>query len=236
MRAISRSTPMPPAASTRWRFPVPACRATGCHKIWSSWGSASIPIPRRRCCTPPRRSRSLVGGDCQRWFDQRDSHVLATGRHQLCGQSHGQLRCHRRRQHAGGFRYRRVEQRGATKSGHPGDQRQSRFLGDAAVRHHADLGAWSGAIASGGSTNVTVTFSPLVATNYAGNLTVNSDATGGVNTLAVSGTGVSSNGVPQNLVILGISVNPDSSATLLYATTPISEPGRGRLPAVVRPT
>jgi hypothetical protein len=81
-------------------------------------------------------------------------------------------------------------------------------------------GVWSGAIPSGGSTNLTVTFSPLVATNYAGNLTVNSDATSGVNTLAVSGTGVPTNGVPPALAILGISVNPDSSVTLIYATTP----------------
>src|SRR5208282_3156873 len=82
-------------------------------------------------------------------------------------------------------------------------------------------GAWSGAIPSGGSTNLTVTFSPLVATNYSGNLMVNSDATGGVNTLAVSGIGVSqTNGAPQNLAILGITVNPDTSVTLIYATTP----------------
>jgi alpha-1,3-glucanase-like protein/List-Bact-rpt repeat protein/HYDIN/CFA65/VesB family protein len=82
-------------------------------------------------------------------------------------------------------------------------------------------GNWSGAIASGGSTNLTVTFLPLVATNYNGNLTVNSDATSGGNTLAVSGVGVpQTNGVPPNLAILAIGVNADSSVTLIYATTP----------------
>ena len=51
-------------------------------------------------------------------------------------------------------------------------------------------GSFSGAIAAGGSTNVTVTFMPVSVTNYSGNLTVNSDATSGGNTLAVSGTGI----------------------------------------------
>jgi len=81
-------------------------------------------------------------------------------------------------------------------------------------------GNWSGAIPSGGSTNLTATFAPLVATNYGGSLTVNSDATGGINTLAVSGIGAPTNGVQPALAILGISVNADSSVTLLYATTP----------------
>lgn len=80
-------------------------------------------------------------------------------------------------------------------------------------------GDWSGAIPSGGSTNLTVTFSPLVATNYGGNLTIDSDATSGVNTLAVSGTGMSTNDVSA-LAILAVSVNADSSVTLIYATTP----------------
>jgi hypothetical protein len=81
-------------------------------------------------------------------------------------------------------------------------------------------GNWSGAIPSGGSTSLTVTFSPLVATNYGGNLMVNSDATSGINTLAVSGIGAPTNGVQPALAILGISVNADSSVTLIYATTP----------------
>jgi len=50
-------------------------------------------------------------------------------------------------------------------------------------------GSWSGTIAAGGSQVVTVTFTPTSATSYSGNLTVNSDATSGGNTLAVSGTG-----------------------------------------------
>ena len=50
-------------------------------------------------------------------------------------------------------------------------------------------GTWSGAILSGGSQNVTVTFSPSSATSYGGSLLVNSDATSGSNTIGVSGTG-----------------------------------------------
>jgi uncharacterized membrane protein len=51
-------------------------------------------------------------------------------------------------------------------------------------------GNWnSGSIAAGSSTNVTVTFAPNAATNFGGNITVGSDATSGINTIAASGTG-----------------------------------------------
>jgi hypothetical protein len=51
-------------------------------------------------------------------------------------------------------------------------------------------GNWSdGTIATGGTRNVTVTFSPTAAQNYGGNITVNSDATSGTNTRATSGAG-----------------------------------------------
>ncbi len=48
---------------------------------------------------------------------------------------------------------------------------------------------FSNTIAPGGSTNVTVTFSPTAATNYEGTVTVNSDATSGGDTIPVSGYG-----------------------------------------------
>jgi len=51
-------------------------------------------------------------------------------------------------------------------------------------------GNWSGAISAGGSQNVTVTFSPMAAQNYSGNITVDSDANGGKKTIGCSGTGV----------------------------------------------
>jgi len=50
-------------------------------------------------------------------------------------------------------------------------------------------GNWSGTIGAGGSQGVTVTFSPTSATSYGGTVTVNSDATSGVNTITASGTG-----------------------------------------------
>lgn len=53
-------------------------------------------------------------------------------------------------------------------------------------------GAWSGTIAAGGSHGVTVTFSPTAVTSYGGTVTVNSDATSGGNTIAASGTGITS--------------------------------------------
>ena len=50
-------------------------------------------------------------------------------------------------------------------------------------------GAWSGTVAAGGSQPVTVTFSPTSATSYGGTVTVNSNKTSGMNTIAASGTG-----------------------------------------------
>ncbi|MGH7971364.1 MAG: MBG domain-containing protein, partial [Limisphaerales bacterium] len=50
-------------------------------------------------------------------------------------------------------------------------------------------GAWSGAIAAGGSQPVTVTFSPTSAISYGGNISVSADQTSGNSTYAVSGVG-----------------------------------------------
>jgi len=51
-------------------------------------------------------------------------------------------------------------------------------------------GSWSGTIAAGGSQSVTVTFAPTAAQSYSGTVTVNSDKTGGTETIAISGTGI----------------------------------------------
>ncbi|HOC57775.1 MAG TPA: choice-of-anchor Q domain-containing protein, partial [Verrucomicrobiota bacterium] len=61
-------------------------------------------------------------------------------------------------------------------------------------------GDWAGSIPAGGSTNVTVTFSPTAATSYSGTVRVNSDATGGVDTMSSSGSGV-----PCDLVVVNTS-------------------------------
>jgi hypothetical protein len=52
-------------------------------------------------------------------------------------------------------------------------------------------GNWAGGNigANGGSKDVTVTFTPIEATTYTGTITVNSDKTGGTNTIACFGTG-----------------------------------------------
>jgi hypothetical protein len=50
-------------------------------------------------------------------------------------------------------------------------------------------GAWSGAIAANNSQQVTVTFAPTTVQSFNDELTVNSDKTSGVNTMAVSGAG-----------------------------------------------
>jgi sugar lactone lactonase YvrE len=68
-------------------------------------------------------------------------------------------------------------------------------------------GAFSSAIGGGGSTNVTVTFSPVAPTNYSGVLTVNSDATGGTNATAISAFGANTN------LLLTIITNGQGSVT-----------------------
>lgn len=56
-------------------------------------------------------------------------------------------------------------------------------------------GAWSGSILAGKSTNVTVTFIPLLVQAYGGTVTITNDSTSGTGTISISGTGVS--GRPQ---------------------------------------
>jgi hypothetical protein len=82
-------------------------------------------------------------------------------------------------------------------------------------------GAWSGAIPSGSATNLMVVFAPAAATNYSGALAVSSDATGGDNTLSVSGTGMLwTNSTPPAQSILSATVNADASVTLTYVVMP----------------
>ena len=51
-------------------------------------------------------------------------------------------------------------------------------------------GAWNGPIPPGDSQNVTVTFAPTAVATYTGNVTVNSNAEDGTNTIAASGVGL----------------------------------------------
>ena len=72
---------------------------------------------------------------------------------------------------------------------------------------HGFSGAFSGSIAAGGSSNVAVTFSPVIPTNYSGALTVNSDATSGSNTISISAFGANTN------LLLTIITNGTGSVT-----------------------
>ena len=65
-----------------------------------------------------------------------------------------------------------------------------------------------------------VSFTPSTATDYAGSLAVNSDATSGINSLAVSGVGFDTNSLPPAQSILGVKFNGDTSVTVTYATSP----------------
>ena len=68
-------------------------------------------------------------------------------------------------------------------------------------------GVWSGTIAAGGTQAVTVTFAPVAVTIYSGTVTVNSDATGGTNMLAASGSG-------QAVAMLTVQANPTNAGSV----------------------
>jgi hypothetical protein len=86
-------------------------------------------------------------------------------------------------------------------------------------------GGFSGTIAPGQTTNVTVTFSPAAAIAYSGSATVKSDAGAGVNTIAVSGTGTGGHIILSgNLSFGGVRVNTSAQSTLV-----ISNSGTGTL-------
>ena len=82
-------------------------------------------------------------------------------------------------------------------------------------------GSWSGTIAAGSSQNVTVTFSPSAATSYGGTVTVNSDKTSGVNTIAASGTGTAAPtriiSLSGNLAFGNVTVGSSAQSTLTIA-------------------
>ena len=88
---------------------------------------------------------------------------------------------------------------------------------------------WSGSIPAGGSTNVSIIFTPYETTNYYGSITVNSDACNGTNTINVTGTGISAatvatpiitpaGGTFNNSVAVTITCDTGGS-TLRYTTT-----------------
>jgi hypothetical protein len=77
-------------------------------------------------------------------------------------------------------------------------------------------GSWSGTITSGGSQPVTATFSPVSATSYGGTVTVNSDYTSGVYTIAASGTGLDT--IPPALTI----GSPANNAVVTNASLPVN--------------
>jgi len=74
-------------------------------------------------------------------------------------------------------------------------------------------GAWSGTIAAGSQTNVTVTFAPVAVTNYSGIVTVNSDATSGTNTITASGAGIAASVYTK--AITGFRLTTANSGTLV---------------------
>ncbi len=81
-------------------------------------------------------------------------------------------------------------------------------------------GTFSGVLAAGSSTNVTVTFSPTARTNYSGTVTVNSDSLFGANSLTASGTGTAGIiALGGNLSFGNVPVNTQAQHTLIISNT-----------------
>jgi hypothetical protein len=80
---------------------------------------------------------------------------------------------------------------------------------------------WTGTVAAGKSTNVTVSFLPASAQDYGGTITVQSDKTSGANTIAASGRGIGSTriiGLLGNLSIFGAVVQGQTKTATLTIT------------------
>ena len=77
-------------------------------------------------------------------------------------------------------------------------------------------GVFSGTIAAGGATNVTVSFAPMVVGSYGGTVTVNSDATSGTSTISASGTGTVAAVVTAAITVQG---NPGNGGAVTGSGT-----------------
>lgn len=87
----------------------------------------------------------------------------------------------------------------------------------------------SGSVPAGGTASATVTFAPAAASTYSGTITVTSDATGGTNTVAFSGTGVKGGSsqpsptrvirVTGNLTFGNVSVGQSRTLNITIANT-----------------
>lgn len=83
-------------------------------------------------------------------------------------------------------------------------------------------GAFSGAIAVGGTANITVTFAPTNATAYAGSIMVTSDALSGANSVNASGNGIAQTRIISlggNLDFGGIFVSNSASLPLTISNS-----------------
>ena len=97
-------------------------------------------------------------------------------------------------------------------------------------------GNWSsGSIAAGASQDINVTFTPAAAQSYSGNITVNSDANSGTNTISASGIGrppalrILSRGQPvfdgtQTVITLRLQSTPQTLLHILFTASLATDP------------
>lgn len=80
-------------------------------------------------------------------------------------------------------------------------------------------GNWSGVVPAGGSQIVAVAFAPSAVRAYSGNITVSSDAVGGVSVLPVSGTGAPAISVQGNLTFGNVFINTTDTRNFTISNT-----------------
>jgi hypothetical protein len=84
-------------------------------------------------------------------------------------------------------------------------------------------GDWAGSIPAGDSQNIPVTFTPGLVTSYGGNIAVNSDKTGGLETMPITGVGILAVtrilALSGDLTFGGVAVGSSAQRTLTIANT-----------------
>ena len=92
-------------------------------------------------------------------------------------------------------------------------------------------GVWSGSVPAGGSHDIAVTFTPVAIISYGGVVTVHSDATSGVNTIAASASGT---GIAQTKIIdLSVSSAFGAVTTGVTAAVTLTISNTGNAPLIV---
>jgi hypothetical protein len=79
-------------------------------------------------------------------------------------------------------------------------------------------GSFAGGISPGGFNNVLISFAPTLPASYAGTIVVTSDAGGGSHTIAVSGSGLSTNPILNPPIAIGVKIQAGNALLTTWPT------------------